>query len=923
MRELGIQLELAQLGPDALGDDLVRLRQEFLTTQTVSSRTQQSLQRELNAALEELDEAVSRDFSAKGQSVTSLISKLVSAPDEFRPEKVEELRLAIEQLGDDSKEAARDVLGIVQAQTEDRLRLQEAENAVLEEQNRRRRALFEAEATAAQNAFEATRRFSAELVKFGDSVDTGALSAFQNVGLGDVDAVLAGQSDLSQGVQDLILNAFADPIAQAQRQLQVVTADTQAELDILASRLDNVTAALADEANAAEKAALTAEKRSIELAIETTEQQGVVAATDAKIKILEAERQAAEEAAEAERARLAALEALADASREFNDELRDINRSFDDFVANQISSLLDEEANARQELQEAQQEVIESTQGLADAYADLIQAQLDYNGAIADAKVGNINLAIEIGKLTGGIKSLGGELATFTSSFVSVLDNANLSLEKRIQLEQELAQGTLQFLQQAKDEIVGAGLGIFGQSAAENQALGQGIAGLQFVAEQLGGSFAAFQQLGAGEIAELGSSLLNLPVEFKQQIIDALQFLPSTTSIGGFSIEQLEQAIGQIGAGVAPDQGLPSIEDLNSQQVQQLTKLQDLALQDAQLQFSQVVAAQEQVALAEEQLDAAEIAQERAEENLVAVRDAVIEQKAVLDAANEERRALLDAVVLADDKNTLLAIEKQAQAFADQNSVFRDVGDQIVQGISSAIGSKLAVIEAAAAVGSAVNGFIPNFAGGNLTPGEAAGVLRAASREKKAMPGGAGLAVANTSEAIIPMRNKGFVPNFQEGNFASPISAGIDAIKSINETVVAAIARSVTEALNDVAAGGPDTTELLQQVISELQDLNDTSDEINDSNTLISSNTATTAAGTGATGTTAVAGETRIVLETNQNNTITVTGLEQLRDEIENAVRDTTNEQVSVQLDSLLSEFDSVITTLQERGLLSSFGQPT
>jgi hypothetical protein len=500
-----------------------------------------------------------------------------------------------------------------------------------------------------------------------------------------------------------------------------------------------------------------------------------------------------------------------------------------------------------------------------------------------------------------------------------VLDNANLSLEKRIQLEQELAQGTLQFLQQAKDEIVGAGLGIFGQSAAENQALGQGIAGLQFVAEQLGGSFAAFQQLGAGEIAELGSSLLNLPVEFKQQIIDALQFLPSTTSIGGFSIEQLEQAIGQIGAGVAPDQGLPSIEDLNSQQVQQLTKLQDLALQDAQLQFSQVVAAQEQVALAEEQLDAAEIAQERAEENLVAVRDAVIEQKAVLDAANEERRALLDAVVLADDKNTLLAIEKQAQAFADQNSVFRDVGDQIVQGISSAIGSKLAVIEAAAAVGSAVNGFIPNFAGGNLTPGEAAGVLRAASREKKAMPGGAGLAVANTSEAIIPMRNKGFVPNFQEGNFASPISAGIDAIKSINETVVAAIARSVTEALNDVAAGGPDTTELLQQVISELQDLNDTSDEINDSNTLISSNTATTAAGTGATGTTAVAGETRIVLETNQNNTITVTGLEQLRDEIENAVRDTTNEQVSVQLDS----FDSVITTLQERGLLSSFGQPT
>ena len=125
-----------------------------------------------------------------------------------------------------------------------------------------------------------------------------------------------------------------------------------------------------------------------------------------------------------------------------------------------------------------------------------------------------------------------------------------------------------------------------------------------------------------------------------------------------------------------------------------------------------------------------------------------------------------------------MQIEKEAQLFAEQNATFREVGDNIVQGITSAIGARLAVIEAAAAVGGAAKGFIPNFAGGNLSPKEAAGLLRAGAREKRAMPGGAGLAVANTSEAIIPMRARGFIPNFANGSSSSIKTARPNRLKS-------------------------------------------------------------------------------------------------------------------------------------------------
>jgi TP901 family phage tail tape measure protein len=872
-RTLGLELDLAKLGPEALADSVVRMQQELLLSEREFGNTSKRLGKDIDDLTGHISELGifskgAELFQAAQEGLDSMDSSEIAAFNQFMKEQPPAVRETIAEL-----------LKLREQQRQAELDFQNQQNALQGEMIARRKAMFETEAQAAQNAFESTRRFSAELEKFGDAVTTDVLSQFQNIGLGDVEDVLAGTSDLSGALQQMIINAF-DPISQAEQDLANVTATTQAELDILAKRLGIVTQKLSDEANAANAASLTAQKHAITLDIEKTIQSGAISATEAKIKILESEKDAAEDAAEAEKKRFELLEKLAEASRDFENELRDVRDGFEEFSKDKIADLLKKETDVRSELKDAQKDVLSSTTELADAYNALGKAQLEFNGAIAEAQLKSNLLARDIATLTGGLVTFQSKLSSLNNAYRDVLGNSNITLQKRIELERQLADETLAFLQQASSEITQAGIGIFGQSSQENQALGQGIAGLQHVADQLGGSFEGFLNMSSGDFSAVSETLLGLPTEFRQQMLSALSSLPSTMNIGGFNVDQLTQALGQVGAGVAPDAGLPSIEELNGQQVEQLTKLQELALQDAQLQFSQVIAAQQQVAAAQEAADAAQILQERAKENLVAVRDAVLEEKAVLDFANEQRNELLNAVIAADDKNTLLMIEREAQAFADQNAAFSKIGDNIVTGIASAIGSRLAVLNVAAQS----KGYIPNFSSGNLSPGEAAGVLRAASREKRAMPPGAGLAVANTSEAIIPMRSTGFIPNFQKGN----------------------------------VSGDSNTSELLAEVVRQLNELNDTSDVISSSNTQIQSNTTGDAKDGAAGG----SQDVTITLQTNQNNTVSITGLESLREEIATVVRGAATEQVDKQLEALLEELDSVIVALQERGLLSSFGQP-
>lgn len=924
-RTLSLELELAKEGPLAVADSVVKMKNDILIAER--ELRSQGFDQQLSDIFSRLTPNGGDIKLATGELITAnqLFVKISESLKQLDPQKVEEYNKFLENLPDAQRENADAITKILEDQAKAELSVQNQKNELQKEVSERAKKLLEEEQKAALGAFEATKLFAAELQKFGDAVSTDVLAQFQNVNIGDIEGVLSGNSGLSEGLQQMIQGAFGDNkgesrVAKAQTDLRAVSELSAAKLEILARKLEMVNEKLVDQANAADFASLTGEKLGIELDIEKTKQEAAIGAVEGKIKVLEAERQAAKDAAEAEKKRLDLLDKLAEASRDFGNELKEVQRSFEDFVKDKTADLIGKETDARQELKEAQQEVLDTTKELSDAYKSLIEAQYEFNGVMAEAKIKSNLLAKDIALLTGATFTFSGELSSLSDSYNEVLGQSNITLEKRIELERQLAEETLSFLQKARDEIVQAGVGVFGQTGAENQELGQGIAGLQFIAETLGGSFESFMNLTEGELASVTETLLALPADFRQQILDALSFLPSTTNIGGFNVDQLTQAIGQIGAGVAPEVGLPSIEELNTKQVEQLQRLQELALQDAQLQVSQIISAQEQVEAAKESAEAAKLLQERATESLGEVRESVLEEAAILEFANQQRQELTQAVIAADDRNTLTQIEKEAQLFAEQNDAFRDIGVEIVKGIGSLINSKLAVIGAAADVAevtSKYSGYIPNFAGGNLTPGEAAGILRAAAKEKRMMPGGAGLAVANTSEAIIPMRHRGFIPNFADGNFDS-IAAGIASVKQINASVVAAISQSITGALSSLGNDGSDNTDILGEIVSQLKSLNETTSEVRASNTAIQTNTGATESG----GTQATARESvRIVLETNQNNSISVTGLSSLREELASAVKTAASEQVDTQLESLLAEFDSIVTALQERGILSSLGQ--
>jgi TP901 family phage tail tape measure protein len=844
------------------------------------------------------------------------------------------------KLTDAQKTFAEEYIKIEKDRAEAVNKSKSAEAAFSSEALKRNLEETKAQKEASLNAAESLGKFRAELAKVGAqanaSGDTGLMSQITNLKSSDVQAALAGGTDLPKVLQDVITSTFIDGVKKAETDLSQISDELAAAVAPINNRIQE----LADEIKslgvvapntekAAKKAALQQELAAKTLEKQNVEQDAFVKSLEGVQKLTVETKKAQEEAARAEAERLKKTQALTNATQAFARSVDDVNRSFADFATQRIDTLAQDQANAYEEVKSAQQGVISSTEELASAYASYISAIIQVNGVIAEAKIRANLLGRDIGMLNGNIVSFQDKLGTLDDSFRSVLDDANMSLEQRINLERQLAEQTLSFLQQAQDEIVNAGLNIFGQSAQENQGLQKGIAALSFVAEKLGGSFQNFLGMDASELGNLSQELLNLPVEFRKSILDALSFLPSTTSIGGFSADQLKQAIGQVGAGVAPEEGLPAISELTAQQVEQLKILGQLGTEEAKMQLSQVIAAQKQLEKAQEQLDISKIQEERAREGFEQVRLAVLDEMAVIDQANTERRELLQKVIEADNANTLNAIANEAQLFSDQNSVFREVGDTIVAGVGQAISAKMAMLEAQIAMANFntnqsfsgnYKGYIPNFAAGNLSPGEAAGILRAAAREKKMMPNGADLAVANTKEAIIPMYK-----NFANGNAGgSSIAASVNSIRMIDPTMVAAIASSVSNSLSQIRTDSG-SEQVLDKIAGLLTELNTGIGQVRDSSLAIKTNTAglATATETRTPGVAAAGGgqEININLQTNQNSTVQITGLESLREQLRIALSETTDKQVAKQLEVLMSQLDPLFQALNERGIISSFGQ--
>lgn len=786
-------------------------------------------------------------------------------------------------------------------------------------------------------AFEEGRKaiedVRAEFISLGADVNGTVFKELQNLDATEFDAILNDLSDAPERIQNVVKAFSGDEVAKAQLALNAAMENGARKIELFKDELLDVSQELERVTKTGAKQSietgrtpdeLKARKATLQQTIGAEELKVLADTGKRKLDLLGEESKAAKKKEEKDKQAIKHANELADASKKLSEALRDTKLKFEDLIKEQVASQLSKEASAQDELKSAQQGVMEATKSLAEAYASVNEAIIAYNDTVAAARIESNKLNLEIGGLTGGIVSFQDKLGTLQNGFTSVLKDANISLQQRINLEKQLAQDTLSFLQQAESEIVSAGTKVFGQSPQENANLQQGIAGLQVIVDKLGGSFKAFQNFDSNKLNAVSSELLNLPQDLRQKILDALGTLPSTVSIGGFSKEQLQTAIGQIGAGVAPQAGLPSVADLNNKQVEALTRIQELTLRQADLSATQISTSIQQLEAAQTQVDVAKIAEERARQQIDEIRKGFAEETDVLLSAANQRDTLANAIIGANDRNTLELITSQAEKFATQNETFKEIGQQLVEAIRGIASARASVLDQQ--IQNGAMGFIPNFAHGNLSVREVAGLIRAAAREKKAMPGGSRLAIANTSEAIIPMRNAGFIPNFASGN-ADSISAGIAAGQNINETVAAAIARSLSLSLNDLIKNtGSSGNNNNDRVVELLDSISKDLSSINGTNALIQTgisdlNTAATANATATPSNTQNSGVS-IDLTTNQQSTVNVTGLDSLVDQIRLAVQTATEQQVNAQLGPILESITSALQVLRERGLISSFGQP-
>lgn len=816
---------------------------------------------------------------------------------------------------------AKQALQLLGARMEEHADITDLSNNVLRRQIEAEAELNKIRNDSFQNLEDSLNELRASAFDLGATsvVTADEIDRLKNLSFEDYKAILNGTANVTENIRNIIGSFSDDEVKKAQSDLAGTQAKIGFTTEILTEKIkklnDRLAALTGDVEQGTGTARVDIEKERADLQDKLNKEllSGELDVVKSRQKLNEALKKSEEEAAKKAKELAEALDKVARAERNFLDGLNESEREFQKFADDKRAESAKNLADAQKELGDAEKEVINANDELTKAYNELITSVYEYNDAIADAMTQNNLLAIEIESLGGGLNDFQGRLAAINNAFTEVLDESNISLQKRIDLERQLAEETISYLQQVRDEIVSAGLNIFGQSGAENRELGVGIEGLRLVAEKLGGSFEAFQNIGPQQFEEISKELLNLPLSLRQNILEALQTLPSTTNIGGFSPEQLEQAIGQIGAGISPEEGLPSIEELLNKEAEQLAIIQDLNMRQAELQITEVAAALEQVTIAQAALDEAEVARVKAEEQLSEIQSAILEENAILEKTDQLRIELTDKIIAASNLDTIEQIRAQAEEFASLKDVSLDIGDKLVDVVDAISDLKIQVITATSAVPSAAHGYIPNYARGKLTPGEIGGLLNAARREKAAMPAGAGLAVANTSETIIPNRAAGFIPNFQDG---SAVAAGIDAVRSSNAAIIAAISRSIANVQSNRNTAGPQPID--PKVIDALTAIEDRLETLSTSLTSIDDKTVTP----GSTTQTAAAAQTiNVNVSSNNRDTIQLTGIDRIGDELVNRLQQVGADQARRAVLPIIQQLQTLIGAGIENGQLTGLGQ--
>ncbi len=451
-------------------------------------------------------------------------------------------------------------------------------------------------------------------------------------------------------------------------------------------------------------------------------------------KVMSEQKKAAEGAAEAQSKLTASLQELAEATEE---------------------AIVQADIESQGDLKDAQQSVMESAENLSDAYRDLRDAQLSLGDSIADYRLGILMADREIAMITGNIRGFSEQFRSIQNVFDEVLASAAMTEQQKLELLRASAAQQLQLIQSVIDETRSIGQKIFGMDAAGGAELTKGFAALRDVISQFqtGGGFEGI------DLNEFGNMLLSLPQSIRQEMLAALGALPSTATLGGLSKSEIENILFGSAVGESEEANIQNINGLTETQVELIGQIAELNQAGILAANAQLMEAQKQVALAEEQLSMDEIMLARAEENVQVVREEISHAAMLLNAMQVEIGNLIS-----ESTSILWGVNKENAAKRAQEHASRLSALQVIGANTEGLATSIASFMSALALTGAAGGNIPrNFAGGNMR--EVAGLVKAYHAEKRAAPG-ANPVIANDSEWIIPTKGRGNVPNYQAGNAA-------------------------------------------------------------------------------------------------------------------------------------------------------------
>lgn len=434
---------------------------------------------------------------------------------------------------------------------------------------------------------------------------------------------------------------------------------------------------------------------------------------------------------------------------------------------------------ANQRLIEVQKELASANKAVKDASQELLSAFGQASDAQAEFRF-QVQLAgFQARQELGSFSSVGQQFAELGNIFRTTTEEITASERTRLQLARQIAQAQLSLLQEQFQAVQSLGV----QAAT---ATGQQL----FELQQAIGT-AAGVQTGQVDIDTLGPELLQ-----------AISSLPDTLFPG------LQRTIAELGLerlGIDPET-FQSLED----------EILELTRTTAETNQEGIIAANEQIRLAQQQIVEAQNNRNTAENQLL--------------VAQEQKAALLQNVSVArlNLSNTRAGfttqIRRTAQVIArldGQISATRRV-DQTLKEIAQILRNQTTAIEAARFSGQATLGGqgleqqlqtagnflndlkntilgnlgINTAAGGNVTASELAGLTAAASREKRAMPPGSNLMLANTSEVVLTRKQARMVglrpvakANAQDGNATGDTAALGTLVNTLNQTMNALLTR--------------------------------------------------------------------------------------------------------------------------------------